>query len=99
MTLITIEDPMVALEQEFLAADAATYRLDAAGAPDAWQEVAYKKWIILQRQFVTTPATTAGGIAAKLRWILSTTNDEYFDQELLESILQDLERLAGEARS
>ncbi len=88
---------------------AAEAHAEATGADDAWD-----RFNDIQAQIVVTPAMTLGGTLSKARMAWSITaacmdldkTDPDFDpdsgrlndERFIWSILQDLERLAGEAR-
>ncbi len=98
------------IEALFVQLAAADAHAEATGADDAWD-----RFNDIQAQIVVTPAMTLGGTLSKARMAWSITaacmdvdkTDPDFDpdtgrlndERFIWSTLQDLERLAGEARS
>ena len=80
----------------------ARYRLarEKAGLKelDEANEAARARWHAVMKSIATTPATTAAGLAVKLRFIVEGFADgnTAYDQEIAQGALQDAERLAGE---
>ena len=80
----------------------ACYRLarEKAGlkALDEADAAAEARWRAVMKSIATTPATTAAGLAVKLRFIVEGFADgnTAYDQEIAQGALKDVERLIGE---